>query len=118
MLYLAVASALAGVPDHVGQSWSLGGPITDLAMTSDGAFVGIASSSGGTFTVLDTQTWLKTDVSITDCDTPQGAAAIGSGTSAAFYTGCANGHIFEVPAASGSAKDLGAAGEGKILGIE
>lgn len=74
------------------------GTVSDLAATSDGAFVGFPSGAS-TFWVLDTASWSVAQVAA--CDGTSGAAArVDENGNHWFYTGCSDGTVVPISVTS------------------
>ena len=116
MWFLAIATSVAGTPDRVAFVYEIGAQITDVAVTSDGAYVGGTDPGAASFWVLDTETWEMDTVAA--CTGASGAAAVSTEDGWAFYTGCADGTVQKIPAAGGEATEIGSAGSVAVIAVE
>lgn len=124
LLALAALSGVAFAGEHrLAASWSVGGDVEDVAITSDGAFVGAVDGGAGVLALLDTVTFADpTDVSA--CPGAAGVAVTEGDGGWIFWVGCQGGDVVgvRVDAESGEAALDEAltldAGEGDVLALE
>ncbi len=91
MILLLAATALAG-PDRVATSIPVGTTVTDIAVSTDGTWIGWNDAGTGTLTVLDAGTFTSTVVAA--CSRATGVAVAGIGAEGVtFFTGCEDGSV-------------------------